>query len=322
MSDKKIIFNTNIKHFPIKESWLKKFKELNADYVGNVCFTDDDVIKYGKDADIIEEVLHTPITRKVFENLPKLKAIVKHGIGYENIDMEAARDFKVSVSNTPGFCADEVSSSCIMLLLAFSRNLCYWNKWIREGNWKPGKPPYEGLDTIKDKNIGIIGFGNMGRAIYKKLAPFDCNILIYDPYVKFDEKEFQVKRLELKELIKKAQYIILICPCNKETYHLLDEEEFKIMRKDAVVVNIGRGPLVNEKVLIKYLQDKKIAGAALDVFEEEPISPDNPLLKLENVILTPHQAGTSPVMASKLEKMVFDELVRLICGMSPIYVCY
>ena len=322
MSDKKIIFNTNIKHFPIKEDWLKKFNELNTDYIGNICITDDDVIKYAKDADIIEEVLHVPITRKVFENCPKLKAMVKHGIGYENIDMKAAKDFNVTVSNTPGFCSDEVSSTCIMFLLAFSRNLCYRDKWIREGNWKPGKPPYEGLDTIKDKNVGIIGFGNMGKAIYKKLLPFGCNILVCDPYAKFDIKEFKVTMLAFEELIKQSKYIILICPCNKETFHLLDEEEFKIMRKDAVVINIGRGPLVNEKVLINYLQDKKIAGAVLDVYEEEPISSDNPLLKLNNVILTPHQAGYSPVMAGKLEKIVFDELIRLICGRSPEYVCH
>lgn len=321
MGNKKIVLNTNTQHFPMREEWIRNFKALNAEYKGAIIYTEEDFIKYAKDADIIDEVLHAPMTRKVFKNLPKLKAVVKRGVGYENIDVEAAKEFGVSVSNNGGLGEDTMSAHTLLFILAHARSLIYWNNWIREGKWDSQNASYQGapLISLRNEDIGIIGFGHLGKAIYEKLIPFGCNISIYDPFIELEGGKYKVKKVELDGLLKKSKYIILICSVNKENIHMIDEEQFKIMRKDAVLINVARGPLINEKVLIRYLTEKRIACAALDVFEQEPISPDNPLLKLDNVILTPHNAGWSPLMKDMIIKRTYEELVRLVKGEKPKY---
>lgn len=314
MAETKVLLNTNVKHFPIIKEWEKKFNDLGYEYQGEVCPTEEEMIKYGKDADIIEEVQHSPLTRKVLENLPKLKIIVKHGTGYENVDVEAARELGIKVYNTADFCTDVVSSHCIMLLLASSRNLTYWHNWTRAGNWKPGAPPYGGLNIITDEKIGIIGFGHIGKDIYRKLYAFGSEILVNDPYMSIDEKQFKVKSTSFEDLLKESRYIIISCAQTKDNVHLIDQPQFDLMRSDSVIINISRGGLINEEAMIRSLQEKKIGGAALDVFEEEPISPENPLLKMDNVVITPHQGGMSPLTGDRLKKIVFNQLVDLMSG--------
>ena len=314
MPKTKIILNTNIKHFPIIQEWEKKFNELGYEYRGAVCFTEEDLIKYGKDAEIIEEVLHSPITWKVLKSLPGLKIVVKHGTGYENVDINAAQELGIKVYNTADFCTDIVSSHCIMLLLAISRNLTYWHNWTREKNWKPGAPPYGGLNIIRDEKVGILGFGHIGKDIYRKLYPFGPQILIYDPYVKLEESQFKVKNTSFEDLLKESKYIIIACAQTKDNIHMMDQPQFDLMGKDSIIINISRGGLINEEAMIKSLQKNKIGGAALDVFEEEPISPENPLLKMNNVIITPHQAGMSPLTAKRLLEIVYNQLVSLMSG--------
>ena len=319
MKGRKIIFNTNTTHYPITEGWVDSFSAYGFDYVGADCFTEDDIIEAAKHARILEIPLFSPITGNVLENLPALEAIVKHGIGYANIDTAAAKERGISVSNTPGFCAYEVSSACILLLLAAARNLIYWHDWTRAGNWKKGKSPYSGLDALKDERVGLVGFGAMGKAIYKKLLSFEAEVVVCDPFVTVDTSIFDVQQLELVDLLRTSKYIVLICELTKDNVHMIDESQFNLMRKDAVFVNIARGQLVNEEVMIRYLKEKRISMAALDVFEQEPIQPNNPLLELDNVIITPHQAGMSPKAKKKLDEMVYDEIMRLIQGQSPAY---
>ncbi len=321
MEKQRKIFNTNITHYPINSEWAESFSRLGFDYVGADCSTetDKDVIRLAQDAEILQVPLFSPISRKVFESLTRLKAIVKHGIGYENIDTDAAKEFGVWVSNTPGFCAYEVSCTCVLLLLAAARHLTYWHDWIRAGNWKPGKPPYAGLDSLRGERIGLIGFGVMGQEIYQRLLPFEVEIVVYDPFIRVDRNRFTVRQLALEELLQTSKYIVLICAQTKDNLHMIDEAQFKLMRPDAVFMNIARGRLVNEPVMIRYLQEHRIGMAALDVFEQEPISPDNPLLKLDNVILTPHQGGMSPKAKKKLDEMVYAELMRLVQGQKPEY---
>lgn len=319
MKGRKKIFNTNTTHYPIVQEWVESFGALGFDLIGADCSTEEDVIRLAKDADILEVPLFPPITRRVLNELTTLKAIVKHGIGYESIDTVAAKERGIPVSNTPGFCAYEVSCTCVLLLLAATRNLPYWHNWTVAGNWKPGKPPYSGLDTLREERVGIIGFGAMGQAIYQKLTPFEAEIVVYDPFITVDTNQFNVQQVELEGLLRTSKYIVLICALTKDNVHMIDEPQFRLMRQDAVFVNIARGPLVNEAVMIRYLQEKRIGMAALDVFEREPILPDNPLLQLDNVILTPHQAGMSPKAKKKLDEMVYEELMRLIQGKEPQY---
>ena len=319
MKDRKKLFNTNTTHYPINKEWVDSFAALGFDYVGADCSTEDDVIGLAGDADILEIPLFPPITRRVLNNLTNLKAVVKHGIGYANIDTHAAKDLGIPVSNTPGFCAYEVSCTAVLLLLAAARKLTFWHNWTVAGNWKPGKPPYSGLDSLKDERVGIIGFGAMGRAIYHKLLPFETEIVVHDPFITVDTNQFDVQQTDLDELLRTSKYIVLICGLTKDNVRMIDEAQFRLMRQDAVFVNIARGQLVNEAVMIRYLQEKRISMAALDVFEQEPMAPDSALLKLDNVILTPHQAGMSPKAKKKLDDMVYGELMRFVQGKKPEY---
>ena len=319
MYKKKVIFNDNITHTPIKDEEIKIFKKFSIVYKGRDCLCEDDIIKYAEDTNIIFNQGVVNITRKIIENLPKLEAILRRGVGYDNVDVQAAIERGICVSNTPGFCIDEVSTHAVALLLSFARRIPKWSNWVKQGKWKElGKKAYEGLESILGDTVGIIGFGNIGRETYKKLEPFGTSIYIYDPFVKIDKK-YSIKRVSLSELIKKSKYIILACCLTKKTNNILNEEQFKMMRSDAVIINVARGELINEKILIKYLTKEKISGAALDVFEREPIDKDNPLLKLDNIILTPHNAAVSSKSIDLSLRMSFDEMIRIATGKKPKY---
>ncbi|MBM3706187.1 MAG: C-terminal binding protein, partial [Actinobacteria bacterium] len=291
-----VVLNDDLREEPFAAEFVKKFKKCGIDYRVKTCKCEDDHIKYGQDADIIFNQGATKITRKIIENLPNLKVIIRRGAGYDNVDVEAAREKGIIVCNTPGFCAEEVATQAIALLLAFIRRIPYWHNWTRAGKWNKGEysfmvePPFAGLDTLEGEDVGIVGFGFIGKNIYKKLIGFDVNFYVYDKYIKVD-RSYNVKQVELEELLKNCRYIILCCPLTSETKYMIDDAQLKIMRNDAVIVNVGRGALINEAVLIKYLQEKKIAGAALDVFEETPVNKDSMLLKLDNVVISPHNGG-------------------------------
>ena len=310
-----IVFNSDVSLTPIREIDKKRLSAVNAQYIGKDCLTEEDFINYANDADIIYNGGHVFISKKVLKSLPKLKAIVRHGIGYNNIDVKAAKELGIIVSNCPGFCIEEVSTHCIALLLSFLRGIPYSNNWVKGGNWFLGNSPQISLDSIFNEIVGLIGFGNIGKRIYEKLLPFKPKIYIYDPYI--TNESFNFELTDLNKLLKISKYIILACSSTESNYHMIDEEQFNYMRKDAVIVNVGRGQLINEKLLIRYLEENKIGGAALDVFEHEPINMESPLLKLNNVILTPHTAGTSPKSSELVKEMIIDEIIRIIRGEKP-----
>ena len=318
MTEKKIVFNDHITQGPIEKEHVELFKQYGIEYIGADCETEEDFFKYAKDADIIFDQGRTKITQRVIENLPKLKAILRRGIGFDNVDYKAAAKQGICVSNTPGFCADEVSTHAIALLLSFIRNIPIYHNLVKQGKWNTiGKDGYANMESLWGENVGVVGFGNIGKLLAEKLSPFRVYMHVYDPYTQIDEKKYNVKKATLDEILKSCKYIILVCPLTEETTGMLDEKQFKLMRKDAVLINVGRGKLINEKVLIKYISEKKIAGAALDVFDEEPTSKDNPLLKYENVILSPHNAGISPKSTKLSLKMGFDEIIRIATGQAP-----
>lgn len=318
---KKVVFNDNITYEPINQEKINMFKKFNIEYIGRDCKSEADFIKYAKEANIIYDQGFTEITKKVLENLPKLEAIVIRRITYNDIDYKAAAELGICVSNTPGFCADEVSTHIVALLLSFIRNIPKNHNLIQRRGWNKNKLEQVsvGIETILGENIGIIGFGNIGKMLAEKLNPFKAYIFVYDPYAEINEKKYNVKNMSLNWIIKECKYIIIICPLTDETMNMFDEEQFRLMRKDAVIINAGRGKLINEKVLIKYLNDNKIVGAALDVFEEEPINKDNPLLKMDNVILSPHIAWVSPKVKPLSFKMGFEEIIRIATGKKPMY---
>jgi D-3-phosphoglycerate dehydrogenase / 2-oxoglutarate reductase len=322
LSKQIVVFNDDQRDEPFVGEFVEKFKKCGIKYIVKTCKCAEDHIEFAKDADIIFNQGSSKITREIIKNLPNLKVIIRRGVGYDNVDVEAAKERGITVCNTPGFCAEEVATQAIALLLAYVRRIPHWHNWMRDGKWDKGysftaEPPYAGLETLEGESVGIVGFGFIGKNIYKKLIPFEVNFYVYDKYLKID-KTYNVKQTELEELLKNCKYVILCCPLTSETRHLIDDNQLKLMGRDAVIVNVGRGALINEKVLIKYLIEKKIGGAALDVFEQTPINKDNMLLKLDNVVISPHNGGMSPKSVRRSFEMAFEDIVRISKGEAPV----
>lgn len=312
-----LVFNDQIVHGNFREKELEELKRNNIEYAGYPCKTEDDLLKYAKDADIIFDQGRMNITKRVIYNLPKLKAILRRGIGYDNVDVKAAAEKGIIVSNTPGFCAEEVSTHATSLLLSFVRKIPKYHNLTREGKWLKEDTTF-GYDvgSIQYDNVGIIGFGSIGSMIYEKLEPFKTYFYIFDPFKKLKEKK-NLKQVSLEELLEKSKFIILCCTFCENNIHMIDQEQFNLMREDAVIINVGRGRLINEEVLIKYLKNKKIEGAALDVFEQEPLDTKSPLMTLDNVILAPHNGGVSSKSLDLSYKMSLDEIIRIATGKAP-----
>lgn len=323
MDNQIIVLNDDLRVESFAEEFAEIFNEAGIKYVVKTCVREEDYIEFAKDSVIIFNQGTSKITKKIIESLPKLKAIIRRGVGYDNIDIEAARERGIIVCNTPGFCEEEVATHAIALLLSFLRRIPHWHNWTHAGNWNKKnhaftvEKPYAGMNTLEDENVGIIGFGLIGKNIYKKLLAFKVKFFIYDKYIKVDNS-FKVEQVDLEELLKKCKYVILCCPLTDETRHLIDEDSLRVMRKDSVIINVGKGALINENALIRCLIEKKIGGAALDVFEESPINKKNMLLKLDNVVISPHLAGMSPKSMRRSFEIALEDIVSIAKGQTPI----
>ncbi len=237
---------------------------------------------------------YTKVDKEVLDRAKKLKAVIRAGVGLDNIDVEECKKRGVRVYHSPGSNANAVASHTVALIFAVLRKIAKADKHVREGKWDREEFLAHELD---DKTVGIVGFGAIGRLVAKKLSGFDVDFLAYDPYLTkeqiedAEEAKRRVKKLDdLHELIKKSDIITIHVPLIPETRYIIGEKEFKIMKPHAIIINTSRGGVVDEKALVKYLKGDKLYGAGLDVFEEEP--PKNrELLELHNVVLTPHTAS-------------------------------
>lgn len=291
--------------------------KVNAELAEADCATESEIIEAVKDADAII-TWAAKITRKVMEALPKCKVIVRYGVGFDTIDVDAATDNDILVVNVPDFCWEEVSNHAITLLLACAKKLALLNDLTKQGLWAESKRAQAPMGSIYGQTLGIIGCGNIGRMTARKAQCFGLKILGYDPYVdKSLAKESGITLVSLPELLKESDFVSVHTPLNEETWHLIGEKEFKQMKPTAYFINTSRGSVVDEPALIKALQEKWLAGAALDVFEKEPVDSDNPLLKMDNVVVTPHSASYSDVAFKRLRTSVGQEAARVLSGRWP-----
>jgi D-3-phosphoglycerate dehydrogenase / 2-oxoglutarate reductase len=224
--------------------------------------------------------------------LKRCGAILRTGSGTDNIDVKRATELGIVVANTPQAVTDPVSDHAISLLFGLRRQVVRHDRLVREGVWNyrsalPGR-------RFRGATLGLVGFGRVARLLVRKLAGFQMQFLAYDPYVSEAViAEHSGAKVGLDELLQTADAVIVLCPLTPETWHLIGERQLSLMKPQAVLVNCARGGLVDEAALIRALQEGRIAGAALDVLEQEPPAPESPLLAMENVILTPHFAGYS-----------------------------
>ncbi len=228
-----------------------------------------------------------PITRKIIESGEKLRFIQSAGVGYERIDLKAATDNGVVVMNMPVGTTVSVAEHTIALILGCAKNLVKAHENTVKGGWR-----ILGLGVeLWKKTLGIIGFGRIGREVVKRMKAFEMDILVYDPYVgKEDIEKMGGKKVDLQTLLKESDIVSIHSPLTKETEDLIGEAELGLMKSTAILINTARGELVDEEALFKALSERRISYAGVDVFRQEPVEADNPLLTLENVVLTPHMA--------------------------------
>jgi len=228
-----------------------------------------------------------PYTRKVLEKFPALKVIARVGVGYDAVDVQAATDHGVVVTIAPGTNQDAVSEHCFMLILALAKNLLRQHEPIRDGKW-----PRQANLPLRGKTLGIVGLGRIGKSMTTRALAFGMKVIAFEPApdLAFVEKH-GVTLAPLDDLLRQADYVTLHLPAMEGTKALINAERLALMKPTAYIVNTARGAVVDEVALYEALRDKRIAGAGLDVFDEEPPLPDNPLLQLDNVVLTAHTAG-------------------------------
>jgi len=231
------------------------------------------------------------ITKKVIEKAVNLEVIVKWGTGIDSIDKEEAKKHGIPVFRTPNAFSEPVGDTTVGVILAFARNIFTSDRLMKRGEWD--KPMSY---CLSEKTVGIIGLGSTGTAVAKRLSIFGPIILANDIVEKDPEiiRRYGIKMVSKDEIYEKADFICLHCDLNKTSFHLLNKEAFKKMKKRPYIINMARGPIIDETALINALESGKIAGAGLDVFEEEPLPKDSPLRRMDNVILSSHNANSSP----------------------------
>lgn len=228
---------------------------------------------------------------------PKLKVIACYGVGYDTCDVDAMTRHKVYLTYTPGILTDSVADHTFALLLAVNRKIVHSDNYVRT-SWgtEKGEYPPLGFD-LRGKTLGIIGFGRIGSALAPRAKGFGMNVIYYDKvyttHMKEMEEKYSIKRKSLEELLRESDFISININLTAETLGLISEKELRMMKKTAYLINTSRGPVVDQKALVKVLSEGAIAGAGLDVFEVEPIPLNDPLLKLKNAVLTPHTSSAT-----------------------------
>jgi D-3-phosphoglycerate dehydrogenase len=255
-------------------------------------------------------------TERVFASLDRCKGLVRYGVGFDTVDVEAAARHGIVVCNVPDYGTDEVSDHAVTLLLAVARKLILTANNVQNGVWsvEPMKP----VGRLRGRTLGIIGLGRIGTLTAAKAQGFGLKVIAHDPYVPADAFAARnVTPVGLDELLQTADYISIHAPLSADTYHLIGERALGLMKPTAFLVNTARGGLVDADALAKALRSGQIAGAAIDVLETEPISRDSQLLGLENCILTPHAAWFSDEAAAALQRLAGEEAARLLLGEAP-----
>jgi D-3-phosphoglycerate dehydrogenase len=256
---------------------------------------------------------YAPLTRRVLENLPNCKVVSRYGVGVDSVDLKAATDLGIIVANVPDYCMDEVADQTVSMLLGLIRKTAFFDQKVKSGQWdfRQGIPIYR----TRGKTLGLIGCGKIGLEVAKRISAFGLRVIAFDPYI---EKPHEV--IELKDIdtvLKESDFISIHCPLNDSTRHLIGDEAFKKMEKRPILINTSRGPIIDEKALIQALKEGLISGAGLDVLEKEPPDSQNPLLKMENVILTPHVSFYSVESISELKRRTAKNVADVLTGRWP-----
>jgi D-3-phosphoglycerate dehydrogenase len=298
---------------PISDDGLKIFYDNNIDVVDATNSTIDENYEHIPTANAWVIRSGTTLDASIISKADKLAVIGRAGVGVDNIDISAATRKGVVVMNTPDANTISAAEHTMALLLSLSRNVSYGHHSILSGNWDRHK--FIGSE-LRAKSLGIIGLGKIGREVMQRALGFNMKILGFDPFIKEEMfRSDEIELLDLNELVEKSDFITIHIPLTNDTKNLFDYKMFNKMKKEARIINVARGGIINESDLAKVLHEGKIGGAALDVFENEPIESTNPLLNAPNLILTPHlggstreaKAGVSTAICNQIKNYLINE---------------
>jgi D-3-phosphoglycerate dehydrogenase / 2-oxoglutarate reductase len=279
-------------------------------------FTEDEVIEVVRDADAVL-LERAPITARVVKEMDRCRVVVRHGVGYDTIDVEACTEAGICACNVADYCTPEVADHTVAMLLALARSLLPLDAGVRAGKWESVREAGRNR-RIEGQTLGIVGFGKIGQAVARRASGFGFRIVAFDPVVGPEAmSEKGATKLSLEDLLAVSDYISLHVPLSRSTRHLIREETLRHMKPTAVLVNTSRGGLVDQRALYHALVDGRLAGAGLDVLEDEPPSPDEPLLKLSNVLLSPHAAFYSEDSALELHVRMAEQVAAVFQGRVP-----
>ena len=290
----------NQKKAPLRYSeLLKKVKGVNA----ILCFLNDKI-----DKQTIEAAG------------PSLKVISTFSTGYEHIDISEAKRRGIMVGYTGDILTDTTADLAIGLMLCLGRRMVVADNYLRKGKWKYGWNPDLMIGSdLHHKTLGVIGLGKIGSAICRRVEGFGMKILFTKR--NFDQNDFnknkssdKLEYCNLQKLVSESDYIVISCTLNKDSYHLIDYEKIKMMKRNTFIINISRGKIINERDLIRGLKERLIAGAGLDVFEDEPIKSNNPLIKMQNVVLLPHIGSASIETRNKMSVIAASNIIDVLKG--------
>ncbi len=299
------------------------FEAQGFEITDGLCRTEDDLADLMADADGALVGVMPLTSRSVLERCPRLKVISRLGVGVDSIDLDAATQLGILVTNVPGSNTSEVADHAMALLLALTRRVVDAAATTRAGGWGRDREAMIGLLTgvrrIAGHTVGIIGFGNIGRAFATRVRGFGpARIIAADPYVDQVAADlYGVGMVPLEELLAESDYVTIHCSSTEETHHLINRDTLALMKPTALLVNAARGQIVDGAALAEALREGAIEAAAIDVTEKEPVNPDDPLLQLSNCIVTPHLAGFSPVFLGQCPVRQAENVVRVLTGLMP-----
>jgi D-3-phosphoglycerate dehydrogenase len=275
--------------FPDAEIEKDILSPLQAEITLGHCRTEEEVLAIARDADALM-VQWAPVTRRVIEQLTRCRFMSRYGVGVDMIDLDAARDCGIPVANVPDYCMEEVAAHTLCFLVTLGRKIFMQDRLLRQGVWNPVEN-IRPVHRFRSQTLGLVGVGRIGKRFAEMAAPLGLRILGYD--VRPPKDVSPVNLTDFDTVIRESDFLSLHCPLTRDTHHLINAEVLGKMKPGSFLINVSRGGVVDTQALVDALSRGQIAGAALDVFEQEPLLPDHPLAKMDNVILTPHLASYS-----------------------------
>lgn len=296
--------------FPNFDQEMSLLGALDGSVVIGQCRTEDEVIALARDSDAVL-VQWAPVSRRVLGNLTRCKIVARYGLGVDMIDVQAASERGIAVTNAGDYCTLEVAEHTVAMVLACARKLKVLDQYVRDGLWDTiaAAAPVE---RFSKRTVGILGFGTIGEMVAARLHGLGFSVLVSDPFSAKPPEPY--RQVDLETLLRESDFLTIHVPLTAATRGLFNRERFQQMKRTAFVVNTSRGPVIRETDLISAIQAGEIAGAALDVFEGEPPGKDSPLLADRRALLTPHAAYYSEDSLRALQSNPAEEIVRFFRG--------